>query len=76
MLDKNKRKNPTFLLIFALLIIGSWQQGFEDFVNLEGEGNKKYLDVEEEMVGEEELEDLHLQVGRRLLVEGGLQVRM
>ena len=30
----------------------------------------------EEMVGVEELEDLHLEVGRRVLVEGGLQVAL
>ena len=72
------------LLIFQLLILGSGQQDFEDglqrenedFVVLEFDRNETNLDVEEETIGREELEDHHLQVGKSLLVEGGLQVRV
>jgi hypothetical protein len=72
------------LLIFHLLILGSGRQDFEDglqrenedFVVLEFDRNETNLDVEEETIGREELEDHHLQVGKSLLVEGGLQVRV
>ena len=70
------------LLIFGLLLLGSGQQDLEkglqseneDLV-MEVEGNETDS-VEEEMVGQDELEDLHLEVGRRLLVEGGLEVTL
>jgi len=78
------RNVAILLLIFQLLILGSGQQDFEDglqrenedFVVLEFDRNETNLDVEEETIGREELEDHHLQVGKSLLVEGGLQVTL
>ena len=47
----------------------------ELFVEVEETGITEE-EEKEEMVGVEELEDLHLEVGRRVLVEGGLQVTL
>ena len=70
------------LLIFGLLLLASGQQDLEEELQsenedlvMEVEGNETDS-VEEEMVGQDELEDLHLEVGRRLLVEGGLEVTL
>jgi len=73
------------LLSFGLLLLGRGQHNLEkegvlnEKVDLmmEVEGNDSVEEGEkEEMVGQDELEDLHLEVGRRLLVKGGLQVTL
>ena len=70
------------LLTFGFLLLASGQQDLEEELQsenedlvMEVEGNETDS-VEEEMVGQDELEDLHLEVGRRLLVEGGLEVTL
>ena len=70
------------LLTFGFLLLASGQQDPEEGLQRESEDLVMKVEgnetdgVEEEMVGLDELEDLHLQVGRKLLVEGGLQVTL
>ena len=70
------------LITFALLILGSVQQNLEEVLQSENEDLEMEVEgnetdgVEEEMVGQDELEDLHLEVGRRVLVEGRLEVTL
>ena len=72
------------LLSFGCLMLGGGQEDLEEgilnnneehFVEVEETGIVEE-EEKEEMVGVEELEDLHLEVGRRVLVEGGLQVTL
>ena len=70
------------LLTVGFLLWASGQRDLEEGLQsenedlvMEVEGNETD-GVEEEMVGQDELEDLHLEVGRRLLVEGGLEVTL
>ena len=72
------------LLSFGCLMLGGGQEDLEEgilnkneelFVEVEETGIAEE-EEKEEMVGVEELEDLHLEVGRRVLVEGGLQVTL
>ena len=72
------------LLSFGCLMLGGGQEDLEEGILNKNE--ELFVEVEEtdiveeeekeEMVGVEELEDLHLEVGRRVLVEGGLQVTL
>ena len=70
------------LLTFGFLLLASGQRDLEEGLQsenedlvMEVEGNETDS-VEEEMVRQDELEDLHLEVGRRLLGEGGLEVTL
>ena len=71
------------LLTFGFLILGRGHEYLEEGLlkkTNEEEGNEIDGVVEEaekeESVGQDELEDLHLELGRRMLVEGGLQVTL
>ena len=74
------------LVTFGLLLLGRGQHDLEEGLlnekedpTMEVEGNEieRVEEVEkEEMVRQDELEDLHLEVGRTILVEGGLQVTL
>ena len=75
------------LLTFGFLLLGRGHEDLEEGlmnnkgeVMMEVEGNEIESMVEEaekeESVGQDELEDLHLELGRRMLVEGGLQVTL
>ena len=75
------------LLTFGFLLLGRGHEDLEEgLMNNKGElmmeveGNEVESMVEEaekeESVGLDELEDLHLELGRRMLVEGGLQVTL
>jgi len=71
------------LLTLGFLLLGRGHEDLEEgLLNKKGEVEGNEIDgvveevEKEESVGQDELEDLHLELGRRMLVEGGLQVTL
>ena len=71
------------LLTFGFLFLGRGHEDLDEgLLNKKGEVEGNEIDgvveeaEKEESVGLDELEDLHLELGRRMLVEGGLQVTL